>query len=183
MDVPFIILDFDGVLTSVNDTPGSFLSHGPDGYGISEPCMERLLRLIGKTGAKVVVSSNWRRFDETGPGSVWCCNAQNYRNNLPEVRKRLGGAWMGTLPAMNRGDRKSKALAEWFNLNRLDPDTAKYIIFDDQCGWEGYYVHPEFAKRCVNTDLETGLTDADCERAEALLLGTIEYRRTKGHMT
>ena len=168
MDSPFIVLDFDGVLTNVRDTPGSFLSHGPDGYGISEPCMERLERLIAETGSKVVISSNWRRFDEAGPGSVW----MSYGNKLPELKKRLGRVWAGDLPSAEKA-RKSKALAEWFKLNGLDPSAEKYVIFDDQCGWEGYYEYPEFAKRCVNTDKETGLTDADCEKAKAVILETI----------
>lgn len=172
MNFPLIFLDFDGVLTSIRDTPGSFLNHSPDKYGISEPCMMRFERLLLKTGAKVVFSSNWRKFDETGPGSIWCYNAMDYRNNLPEVRRRLGAAWFGTLPVIKHA-RKSKALAEWFKLKKLDPAAERYVIFDDQCEWEGYCEYPQFAKRCVNTDMESGLTNADCEKAKAILLGVI----------
>ena len=62
-----IVLDVDGVMTSFGETPGSYVTHGPSEYGVSRGPLTRLLRLVSDTGAKVVISSNWRRFDEEGP--------------------------------------------------------------------------------------------------------------------
>ena len=66
-----VFLDFDGVVTAKNQTPGSYMTHGPDGYGPTPACVRRVLRLAEGSGARIVVSSNWRKFDADGPGSVW----------------------------------------------------------------------------------------------------------------
>lgn len=45
MDLPkkMVFLDVDGVMTSFTDTPGSYMTHGEDGYGISPSCFNRLI--------------------------------------------------------------------------------------------------------------------------------------------
>lgn len=38
MNTPLIFLDYDGVVTSMHETPGSFLNHNVDTYGTSPKC-------------------------------------------------------------------------------------------------------------------------------------------------
>ena len=91
-----------------------------------------------------------------------------YGNKLPELRSLLGGSYIGTLPAV-RGISKSEALRIWFTDKGVDLKKAKYAILDDQCEQEGYLNDGDFAKRCINTDAMTGLTDEDCEKARGFL--------------
>lgn len=63
-----VFVDFDGVLTSKHETPGSYVNWQSQ-YGISPSCFDRLEELCTRTRAKVIVSSNWRRFDDDGKWS------------------------------------------------------------------------------------------------------------------
>ena len=147
---PVIFLDFDGVLTAKNYTPGSFLNHAPEHYGASKPCIDRLMALLRDTNAAVVVSSNWRRFTLNGPGSTWSYNGGHYPNRLPDLYKTLGDACIGALP--NGRFSKATALAMWFKRNEpigFRRIGSKYAILDDQCRHEGYLNDAEFARHCV----------------------------------
>jgi len=59
-----VFADFDGVLTSQLETPGSYLNHAPSDYGISPNCYSRLVDLCKRAKARVIISSNWRRYDD-----------------------------------------------------------------------------------------------------------------------
>ena len=59
-DQRIIFLDFDGVCTSMLETPGSYLNHDISEYGPSWQCMDLLKKLCRETNSKIIVSSNWR---------------------------------------------------------------------------------------------------------------------------
>ena len=61
-DQKIIFLDFDGVCTSMLETPGSYLNHDISDYGPSSQCMDLLKKLCRETNAKIIVSSNWRNY-------------------------------------------------------------------------------------------------------------------------
>ena len=161
---PFVVCDFDGVLTSMSETPGSFINHPPSGYGPSSGPVALFAGLLRRTGAVAVVSSNWRKFDESGPLSLW----SGFPNPMPRLRAALGPLYACALPPC-RGMRKPQALAEWFRAEGLDPASARYAVLDDDPR-EGFE-SSVFAPRFVMTDPATGLTAEDCAKAEALLAG------------
>ena len=112
------------------------------------------------------MSSNWRRFDADGPGSVW--THQTYgsvRNPLPKFLPMLGGFFLECLPAV-RHVPKAAVAESWLAVRK---DVESYAALDDMCEWEGYTTSEAFQGRYVQTDPETGLTDADCVKALAML--------------
>ena len=127
----FIILDFDGVVTSCMEKPGSYSVNTGDSYGASPSCIRRLLKLADETDAKIVISSNWRRFDDTGVCSFWDSPTHGVHSNpLPKLRKILGLRYLCDLPKA-RHIKKSQALKMWFDETGKDPEETAYIIFDD----------------------------------------------------
>lgn len=96
-----IFLDFDGVVTAKNGTPGSYMTHGPGEYGSTPVCVDRLMKLVKDSEAKIVISSNWRKFDVDGPGSIWKNPRYgDVKNPLPKFIPALGDAYLESLPAI-----------------------------------------------------------------------------------
>ena len=160
-----IFLDFDGVVTAKNGTPGSYMTHDLDEYGPTPVCVDRLMKLVKDSGAKIVISSNWRKFDVDGPGSIWENPRSGGVNNpLPRFIPMLGDAYLESLPAIRLC---KAAVADYWLLNKNE--IASFVALDDMCSQEGYDKFETFKGRYINTDPETGLTDEDCEKALAIL--------------
>ena len=169
-----IFLDFDGVVTAKNGTPGSYMTHGPEEYGPTPVCVNRLMKLVKDSGAKIVISSNWRKFDVDGPGSIW----ENpwyggIKNPLPGFIPMLGDAYLESLPAIHLC---KAAVADYWLFKKTDVES--FIALDDMCGFEGYDRFETFKDRYINTDPETGLTDEDCRKALEILSRPFSYRNT-----
>jgi hypothetical protein len=161
-----VFLDFDGVVTAKNGTPGSYLTHRLDEYGATPACLKRVLKLVSKTQAKIVISSNWRKFDETGPGSFWTHPIfGNVPNPLPKFIPALGGAYLETLPPV-RTVGKAAVVWNWLTARK---GIDSFVVLDDMCRREGFCSVPEFFNRYVNTDPETGFTEKDLRAAETIL--------------
>jgi hypothetical protein len=161
---PVIFLDFDGVLTARDTTPGSYLSNSGEDYGMSERCYGFLTNLIVASDAKVVITSNWRRYQ---PDGVWSSlEFGQFKNPLPKLLDRLGDLYAGSLPKA-RHVTKSQALRIWADENEIDMNKLNYVIFDDdrrECFQES-----EFARCFVLTNPDVGLTREDCEKAMRIL--------------
>ena len=93
-----IFLDIDVWLTSMDYTSGSYINHLPNEYGLSIECVEKLKRLCNETQSKIVISSNWRKFDLEGDFSYWVYNGHKYKNPLKEVHEVLDSFILGSLP-------------------------------------------------------------------------------------
>ena len=161
---PLVFLDYDGVLTSTKETPGSYLNHDIKDYGTSPKCYSRLIKLCKDTSANIVITSNWRKFPDDG---FW----HRYRNeqvpnNLPALRKQLGSLIYSELPP-ERHRTKSECMEMWLKDHpEADISTLKYVIFDDDLR-EGFQ-NSRFAMHFVLTN-DVGLTDKDCEKAKEIL--------------
>ena len=162
-----IFLDIDGVLTSMDYTPGSYINHLPNEYGLSIECVEKLKRLCNETHSKIVISSNWRKFDLEGDFSYWVYNGHKYKNPLKEMHEVLDGFILGSLPPI-RHQKKSLVLKDW--LHRNPCISYDFIIFDDDLN-EGFQNIDDFeiSKKFVHTDYRHGLSDKDCLLAKKIL--------------
>lgn len=145
-----LFLDFDGVCTSAKD--GGYVSNPPSLYGPSPDILERIRWICRETGAKVVISSNWRRFPNDGE---WPFCGKIYVNPLPKLRECLGDLTVGTLP-LDRHITKSEALTLWFEDNQ--DFQGRYAIVDDDVG-EGFQDVPSFLRHFWLTDTSLGITD------------------------
>lgn len=167
-NMKIIFLDFDGVCTSYYDDIGSYITHDPSMYGPSRSCIERLRNLCEDVGAKIIVSSNWRKFDEDGNCSFW--THPNYhitvQNPLPKLKREIGDLIIGTIPKL-RHVTKTVAIKEWFVQNSVDDD-FKYVIFDDDQK-EGLQDDDLLKSHFILTKSDIGLSDRDCQKAKAIL--------------
>ena len=160
---PLIFLDIDGVVTSCMTTPGSYINHEPSDYGPSPDCVERLKRLCDMTNAKIVISSNWRKFDDA---NSWTYKGKAYKNPLPSLRMLLYDYIVGTLDKI-RHQPKAEALRRWFRSAGIDQTEYHYVVFDDDPREQ--FGTSEFKEHYIETNAFTGLTDSDCEKAKNLL--------------
>ena len=153
-----VFLDIDGVLNSRADwkrvgdsiTDAEFVTRSP--RLLDPDAVARLNRLLRATGAAIVVSSTWR-----------------LRESVDTMQQLLGAAGIvgrviGLTPLprdvpgwKSRGDE----IAAWWAAHAAPQ--AMMAVLDDESDLGA------FTDRLVRTDPEVGLTDADVERAIALL--------------
>lgn len=147
-----VFLDLDGVLNSI----AWYARRGPHApeqdyfaYAIDPACMARLNRLCAQTGARIVFSSTWRK-----------------GVSLPRLQTAFAGVGcaariIGKTPELH-GETRGTEIAAWLTIHRAGRDTT-FVILDDDADMGLLSV------RLIQTDRATGLTDADVDRAIALL--------------
>lgn len=112
----YILLDFDGVLTSVAHTWRCRMAHRqPNIYELDwfDPTsLEALETIVNETGAGIVVSSDWRYLGDEVLEKVW-------------KQTPTPGMFMGTTPVWI--PTKKAAIEAWI---RSHPDD-RYVILDD----------------------------------------------------
>ena len=122
-----VVTDFDGVLTSTKETPGSYMNQDSE-YGVSPSCFRRLKQLCLDEDAGVILASNWRRFDDEGQWSHCTFDGVHaFSNPLPKLKKMLGSLYVGDLPK-DRRITKAEALVLWLEQTGY---RGKYVVFDD----------------------------------------------------
>jgi hypothetical protein len=145
-----LFLDFDGVCNSFKE--GSYLTHEPDEYGPDMDIIERIKEICSLRHAKIIISSNWRRFE---PDGYWVYNGKNYFNPLPNLCRILGDRIIGTLTT-ERFITKSEAIELWFEDH--EDFHGKYAIVDDDPR-EGFQYNFKLMKNFWHTTPKYGLTE------------------------
>ena len=161
-----IFTDFDGVLT--DKSHGYMTARDPAKYHHVKELTERLKSLAQRTGAKIVIASNWRKkgrnesieFEKALPG-------KKFQNPIPALLEDLGDLAVGFLPNGPSGGKKADAYAEWQKAHPEFSGTA--IFLDDQNREMDAYHGKGLSGQTVKTGSEQGLTDEHCAQAEALL--------------
>lgn len=149
-----IFLDFDGVCNSFEN--GSYLNLENTKYGYDNDIIKRLRYICKHGNAKIVISSNWRRFPIDGTYTFTYNDKKvTCENPLPSLFHEIGDLIIGTLPK-DRHINKSEALELWFEYNQ-DFD-GKYAILEDDPR-EGYQYVTSFKKNLWLTDPKYGVTD------------------------
>lgn len=161
-----IFLDIDGVLTNTDIDGTSFKHLDPSRYKLSEHNLKILGKVLEQTGAKIVITSNWRKF--TGPDPVWHFGGKDYHSTLVPFIQMHSKHVIGMLPP-ERHISKCDCLELWFEDNPwLSKSKGKYVIFEDELS-EMYQENLEYAKHLVLTDYHYGMTEQDASKAIALL--------------
>ena len=161
-----VFLDLDHVLTNTMVDNTSFWSYDPSKYKLSTKNCEALDKILGQCNAKIVIASNWRRFE--WPNIWWEFKGKRYCSILEQFKKLYNGIIIDMLPK-DRHITKCEALELWFDDNRWFSKTnGKYVILEDDLQ-EGYQSHPIFCKHLILTDYRYGLTDDDANKAIEIL--------------
>jgi hypothetical protein len=141
--VATIFLDIDGVLInrkSLRQASGLRSNADPD-------CVAELNRITDATGARIVVTSTWRR--------------QGRRFVTDALRKwGVSGQVVGCTPVMSVPDRGNEIQAF---IDAYRRPVGSFIIIDDDS--DMLHLMP----RLIRTNYEAGLTQADADRAIAML--------------
>jgi hypothetical protein len=156
-----IFLDIDGTLNTHNwmEWSGS--------NDIDRECVLRLNRVLESTGAGIVVSSAWRYMVA---GGAMTCEGFHYmlRTHGLTRRSRIVGI-TGPDDDLTDPDERGRQVADWLATRRetgLVPADVRYVVLDDGDFGITKHGHP-----FVHVDGRRGLTDADADRAVAILLG------------
>lgn len=152
----YIFLDIDGVLNYdlwyVDDrNPGNL--NGEEG-DLDPLCINRIINICKQTGAKVVISSDWRL-------SWYGTQLRLGRLGLDEnyvVDKTPERIWI-TVPGFDRS--RGAEIDDWLQLH---PECTSYVIIDDRTDFKEHQ-QPYFIK--VNP--HRGFTDALMNKAIKIL--------------
>lgn len=161
-----VFLDLDHVLTNTDLDDSSFLSLDPSRYHLSSINMKWLDKILEQTGAKIVITSNWRKFSP--PNTAWLHRGKLYQSILEPFRALYKEHIIGTIPP-ERHTTKRDCLELWFEDNTWFSKTrGKYVILEDDFR-EGYQDSFVFAKHLILTDYHVGLTEQDADKAIHML--------------
>lgn len=137
--IKVIFLDVDGVLnckyTRAKTKRGfTFVDHSK---------ILRIKKIVDITGAKVVLSSDWR-YDRDDPK----CNQEFLE--LTERLAKEGISFYGFTPIINGGFNRGIEIQSWLDKH---PETETFVILDDRNDME-----PNM-KRLIRTKMRYGLTE------------------------
>lgn len=163
-----IFMDCDGVLNysqwySSDRNPGNIDGNEGD---IDPLCVERIIRICNETGAKIVLSSDWRI---SWPGSLIRLENGGFPKGLiidktPEHIWKLMGYKDYMLSEEEDEDYKNSRGSEIDEWLKLHPQIINYVIIDDRTDFTENQ-QPHF----VHVDSYKGLTDEDTELAIGIL--------------
>ena len=141
----YILLDFDGVLTSESWTRQCiFECRRENMFGLDwfDPvCLQALQTFVDATGAGIVVSSSWRELGDDNLQMLWAFTP-------------MPGRFLGTTPIWILT--KREAIEKWIHKHQED----RYVILDDD--------NLGFANQ-VKTDIRIGLTNEKVQKAISIL--------------
>lgn len=162
-----IFLDIDGVLNSDETGTRFAAEYKSNGFGgffddeVDEPThrnvlwgtalVENLARIVYVTEAKVVISSTWRLDKKVETFNKMFALYGEYEI---EAIDKTESHWSGT---------RGTEIQHWLDAH---PNVTSYVILDDND--DALSTH---TGRFVQTDERVGLTEADAERAIAILMG------------
>lgn len=149
--IKVIFLDVDGVLNTCRTTRRT--ATGYKFIGVKQ--VRNLWRLVTKTGAKVVLSSDWR-YDRDDPTQN--SDYLELRMELLKFGIHLYG-FTPELPSCHRGEE----IDQWL---REHDEVENFVILDDRTDIDPNKDH------WVQTTMENGLGPAEREKAIQILNGT-----------
>jgi hypothetical protein len=153
--VKIIFLDFDGVLL----TPAYQLEHG--GGKLEPEKVALLYGLLRETGARVVVSSNWRGYSVGYVRRPLA--AAGLRNAAKWVIGQTARFRSGMTNYTPRWPDRGDEIQAWLNKH---PDVERFVILDDDDDMGPLLPH------LVRTETRIGLTTGDVRKAGAMLAGS-----------
>ena len=162
-----VFLCIDGVLNSEEYFNKCFSSD--DVYDLDPDAINRLIKFLDDTNAKIVLSGSWRSL-----------NAQStiLEFSTHELLKKLIPYIIGVTPRFYKCRKRGNEIAYWMNMLSIDYSALvkndcvlenveisknyRYVIVDDDSDMLR-------GQNFVQTDFQTGLTDEDVNEMKAFL--------------
>ena len=150
-----IFCDVDGVL---NNESTSELT--PNGYrGVSDKLIRNLRKIVDETGAKIVLSSDWRLLKDTP------VNGKDY-DYLVESLDKVSGLTLFDHTADISWSQRGAEIRKYLKDH---PSITDFAVLDDIL-FLGF-TDEDLIEHIVLTDAEEGLSDEDVLRAVKILQG------------
>ena len=162
-----IFLDIDGVLNHqrLYDSLRSRAGSTAPADWIDADCVARLDALCARTGARLVISSSWRTYaDIPGQpvgGLVGTVAVLRSRGLVADVIGATPDHTTDEMRARQERAPRWPEISAWLSAH----SAARWVVLDDS------EIPGTPEAHFVRTDIATGLTDEDCERAAAALSG------------
>ncbi len=163
-----LFLDFDGVIN--NDSTWGIPPPSPDGLlviPVEPACIARLNALVERTGARLVISSSWRRFagwEDLGAALARHGVIAEVIGETPDLVNNAGWLERWRLrdgaPFQYERMQRGWEIREWLAAH---PEVTEFAILDDCSDMD------DLKPWLVLTDPVYGLDDPDVERAVWLL--------------
>ena len=147
--IKILFLDVDGVLN--NETTSAVAPSGCT--GIMDSKVSLLKEIIDKTGARIVLSSDWRLCDPQDIDYVYLVNKLRHK----------GISIFGKTPDASWG-RRGEEILSWLDKHRR---VESWAVLDD-IKFNDFY-NDEFEGHLVITDYKKGLTQNDVAAAVRIL--------------
>jgi len=148
----YIFLDFDGVLQSAIELMARRQDVEAFAPAFSYSAIMCLRVLIRASGAKIVISSNWRHFGLVKMKEMW-------------HSRKLPGEIVGITPYLpNKNDiERGQEILSWLKEN--DAENSPYVILDDR----GNDLYPEQRTHLVKVNYRWGLSFLNAWKAIRIL--------------
>lgn len=157
-----IFLDIDGVLNCVTSKSYCIEDDGCVIRGIDSDKVKRLAKIVDATGAKIILSSDWKDGWEKFYGTSKPSHAKYLDNHLYKKGKLT---IKDKTPNTNKGSWfRGEEILTYLRAHR---DIENYVILDDTF-FEDFSIK-EISEHLVLTDHKVGLTDSDVEKAVKIL--------------
>lgn len=143
-----IFLDVDGVLNTFHTTR---MTRSGCTF-VDNRKVDRLAKIIACTGAKVVLSSDWR-YDRSVPG------LNDDLNELICLLKTRNVSLFGYTPEID--DNRGKEITKWLYEH---PDVESFVILDDRSDMG------QLSGRLIQTSPKDGLTENLAQQAISMLM-------------
>lgn len=149
--VKIVFVDVDGVIN--NDTTKA---RSPGGYiGVSDKLIKRLKKIVDDTGAKIVLSSDWRIDREESKDFRYLRQKLYYKGNLTIFDYTPDIHW----------EKRGQEIRTWLAKHPVD----NFIVLDDIDFPD--FNFEDFMDHVIITNEKTGLTDENVKQAIAILNG------------
>lgn len=157
-----IFLDIDGVLN------GHDWDEAAQSNRIRHRCVEQLSRILGETGAKIVLSSAWRYMIHCGAMTTIGFEYMLRTHGASGIVHKIVGVtikdedtpgYLGAGHVDGSWEPRTKQIRMWLEDH---PGVTEFVVIDDAD-------LVDFGERFVQTDGATGLTEDDANRAIDLL--------------
>lgn len=162
-DIAILFIDVDGVLNFHEKTPSGYC-------GIDPRCRDRLNRITDETGAVLVISSAWRYLVTSGEMTVkgfeGMLRTHGIKADVIGVTRRDSEVLGPDGKLMPMPDERGGQISDWLAVYGVVHDSIRYVVIDDMDLGIKFNGHP-----FVQTDGNVGLTEADADRAIAILKG------------